>query len=109
VTTDDDLLEWYRTRSRAYSRLIEEFVKAATGVTLVELQLKKGGSAAARESCFTASTTDFNLRLPPVPKKEPDIFIVRSGRTGMLLVMDEFAFWQDREKLMSRGQLTRKL
>jgi len=79
-------------------------------VTLVELQPKEGDSAAAARIMLYRQ---HNGLQPEIAAKERARHIYRqieaAGYTGMLLVMDEFAFWQDREKLMSRGQLTRKL
>lgn len=101
VTTDDDLLEWYRSRDPGLRSLIEEFVKAAIGVTLVELQSEEGDSAAAARIMLYCQHNGLQPEIAASTKERArHIYrqIEAAGYTGILLVMDEFAFWQDREK-----------
>lgn len=80
---------------------IEEFVKAAIGVTLGELQSEEGDSAAAARIMLYCQHNGLQPEIAASTKERArHIYrqIEAAGYAGMLLVMDEFAFWQDREK-----------
>jgi hypothetical protein len=101
VTTDDDLLEWYRSRAEGLRSDIDRFVTAETSVTLAELRAEEGDSAAAEQLMRYCQRNKLQPEIAISTKERArHIYqqIIEAGYTGMLLVMDEFAFWQDREK-----------
>jgi hypothetical protein len=101
VTTDDDLLEWYRSRGEGLRSDIERFVKAETSVTLAQLRSEEGDTAAAEQIVRYCQRNELQPEIAISTKERArHIYqqIEAAGYTGMLLVMDEFAFWQDREK-----------
>jgi hypothetical protein len=101
VTTDDDLLEWYRSRGEGLRSDIERFVKAETSVTLAQLRSEEGDSAAAEQIVRYCQRNELQPEIAISTKERArHIYqqIIEAGYTGMLLIMDEFAFWQDREK-----------
>jgi hypothetical protein len=101
VTTDDDLLEWYRNCGEGLRSDIERFVKVETNVTLAELRSEEGDSAAAEQIVRYCQRNGIQPEIAiSIKERARHIYqqIQDAGYTGMLLVMDEFAFWQDREK-----------
>jgi hypothetical protein len=101
VTTDDDLLEWYRNCGEGLRSDIERFVKAETSVTLAQLRSEEGDSAAAEQIMRYCQCNGIKPDVAISTKERArHIYqqIQEAGYTGILLVMDEFAFWQDREK-----------
>lgn len=101
VTTDDDLLEWYQNCKEGLRSDIERFVKAEASVTFAELRSEEGDSAAAEQILRYCQSNGIQPEIA-ISTKERVRHIYRqiqeAGYTGMLIVMDEFAFWQDREK-----------
>lgn len=101
VTTDDDLLEWYRNCGEGLRSDIERFIKAETSVTLAELRSEEGDSAAAEQVMRYCQRNGIKPDVA-ISTKERARHIYQqindAGYTGILLVMDEFAFWQDRDK-----------
>ncbi|MEA5515758.1 hypothetical protein [Nodularia sp. UHCC 0506] len=101
VTTDDDLLEWYRNCGEGLRSDIERFVKAETSVTLAELRSEEGDSATAEQIMHYCQCNGIKPDVAISTKERvKHIYqqIHEAGYTGILLVMDEFAFWQDRGK-----------
>jgi len=108
VTTDDDLLEWYKTREEELRSVIERFVKAETGVTLAQVRSRgqaapteEGDSAASELIWLYCKRNGIQPEIAISTKaRAKHIYrqIAEAGYTGILLIMDEFAFWQDREK-----------
>ncbi len=101
VTTDDDLLEWYRNCGEGLRSDIERFVKAKINATLDELRSEEGDSAAAEHIVQYCQRNGIQPEIAiSLKERARHIYqqIKEAGYTGILLVMDEFAFWQDREK-----------
>jgi len=100
-TADDKLLEWYQSLEQGLQSAIDSFIKRATGLTLSELRAEEGESIAAAQIIEYCNRNGIKPEIP-ISTKERAKYIYQqvkdAGYTGILLVMDEFAFWQDREK-----------
>ncbi|MCY7332771.1 MAG: hypothetical protein LH649_08965 [Pseudanabaena sp. CAN_BIN31] len=101
LTTNDNLLKWYQDSQQGLRSDINQFVKNATGSTLADLRTEEGDSAAAELIVEYCQQQGIQPEVPISTKERArHIYqqVKNAGYTGILLVMDEFAFWQDREK-----------
>jgi hypothetical protein len=91
----------YQSRGQGLRADIDGFIKLATGLTLAELRVEEGDSVVAAKIIEYCEHNEIKPEIA-ISTKERAKHIYQqvkdAGYTGILLVMDEFAFWQDREK-----------
>lgn len=99
ITTADEIYQWYTSQSADLRSVIDEHVRSQTGMTADEYLSQEGVEALARLVRQYAEAH----RIRPVitfSTKDRMVSICRqleaAGYQGVLFIVDEFAFWQDR-------------
>jgi len=104
VTSDDELLAWFDSRPPNLKGAIDTFIREKTRLTPTEYRAKSGSSQLAnlvREYCREHGinpqiTANARERFQHIYEQLQAI-----GYQGLLVVIDEFAFWQDQRPVGS--------
>jgi len=99
ITTADEIYNWFNSQPDDLRAVIEEHVRSATGLPAEEYTAQEGVDALANLIRQYAEAH----RIRPVISvsiKERMVNVFRqlkaAGYQGMLFIVDEFAFWQDK-------------
>lgn len=104
VTSDDELLAWFDSRPPNLKGAIDTFIREKTRLTPNEYRVKAGASQLAnlvRKYCREQGAN------PQITANARDRFkhiyeqLQAAGYQGLLIVIDEFAFWQDQRPVGS--------
>ena len=100
ITTEDEIIDWYKTRPPAFRTPIDDFIRGKTNINPENLEKKKL-SQLIIEYCKTTGfrpeiTTSTKNRISHIYHQIRD-----QGYQGLLFVIDEFEAWQRRHPIDS--------